>query len=88
MDRDKKPQILGRTEYVVANLEGVKNPMEFIGAEKLARQRTKELGEIVKGLSSKWIKKKSDDLMISQTQAEMERIQKILEEKRSLFGKI
>jgi hypothetical protein len=88
MDRDKKPQILGRTEYVVANLEGVKNPMEFIGAERLARQRLKELGEIVKGLSSKWIKKKSDDQMIDQTKAEMGRIQKILEEKRSMFGKI
>jgi len=88
MDRDKKPQILGRTEYVVANLEGVKNPMEFIGAERLARQRLKELGEIVKGLSSKWIKKKSDDQMIDQTKAEMGRIQKVLEEKRSMFGKI
>lgn len=88
MDRDKNPQILGRTEYVVANLEGVKTPMEFIGAEKLARQRLKELEGIVKGLSSKWIKKKSDDQMIQQTKAEMERIQKILKEKREMFGKI
>lgn len=88
MERDNKPKIFGRTEYVITNLEGVKNPLEFSGAEKLALLRIKELGKIIKGLSSKWIKKKSDGLMINQTKEEIERIQRILEEKRSLFGKI
>ena len=82
------PPTMTRTEYVISNLIGVKTPMEFSVAEKMALRRLSELEKIVKGISSKWFKNKSDIAMIEQTQAEMGRIGKVLEEKRTKFGVI
>ena len=75
-----------RTEYVISNLIGVRTPMEFSVAEKMALRRLTELEKIVKGVSSKWFKNKSDLQMIEQTKAEMGRIGAALEEKRAKFG--
>ena len=75
-----------RTEYVISNLIGVRSPMEFSVAEKMALRRLSELEKIVKGISSKWIKSKTDREMIEQTQAEMVRIGEALEAKRAKFG--
>ena len=77
-----------RTEYVISNLTGVRTPLEFSVAEKMALRRLTELEKIVKGVSSKWFKNKSDVAMIQQTQAEMDRIQEILDVKRGRFGRI
>jgi hypothetical protein len=52
----------------------------------MALRRLSELEKIVKGISSKWIKSKTDREMIEQTQAEMGRIGEALEEKRVKFG--
>jgi hypothetical protein len=54
----------------------------------MALRRLTELEKIVKGVSSKWFKNKSDLAMIQQTQAEMGRIQEILDVKRGRFGRI
>ncbi len=80
------PPTMTRTEYVISNLIGVRSPMEFSVAEKMALRRLSELEKIVKGISAKWFKNKSDVAMIEQTQAEMGRIGKVLEEKRAKFG--
>jgi len=80
------PPTMTRTEYVISNLIGVKSPMEFSVAEKMALRRLSELEKIVKGISSKWIKSKTDREMIEQTQAEMGRIGEALEAKRAKFG--
>lgn len=77
-----------RTEYVISNLIGVTNPMEFSVAEKMALRRLSELEKIVKGISSKWFKNKSDLAMIEQTKAEMGRIGATLESGRARFGSI
>lgn len=82
------PPTMTRTEYVISNLIGVKSPMEFSVAEKMALRRLSELEKIVKGISSKWIKSKTDREMIEQTQAEMGRIGEALEEKRVKFGAV
>ena len=82
------PPTMTRTEYVISNLIGVKTPMEFSVAEKMALRRLSELQKIVKGISSKWIKSKTDREMIEQTQAEMGRIGEALEEKRVKFGAV
>ena len=82
------PPTMTRTEYVISNLIGVKSPMEFSVAEKMALRRLSELEKIVKGISAKWFKNKSDVAMIEQTQAEMGRIGKVLEEKRTKFGAV
>jgi hypothetical protein len=82
------PPTMTRTEYVISNLIGVKSPMEFSVAEKMALRRLSELEKIVKGISSKWIKSKTDREMIEQTQAEMGRIGAALEEKRAKFGAV
>lgn len=80
------PTNMTRTEYVVSNLIGVRTPMEFSVAEKMALRRLTELEKIVKGISSKWFKNKTDLAMIEQTKAEMGRIGAVLEEKRVKFG--
>ena len=80
------PTNMTRTEYVVSNLIGVRTPMEFSVAEKMALRRLTELEKIVKGISSKWFKNKTDLAMIEQTKAEMGRIGAALEEKRAKFG--
>lgn len=77
-----------RTEYVISNLIGVKNPMEFLVAEKMALRRLSELEKIVKGISAKWFKNKTDISMVEQTKAEMGRIGEALEEKRAKFGAV
>jgi hypothetical protein len=77
-----------RTEYVISNLIGVRNPMEFSVAEKMALRRLSELEKIVKGISSKWFKNKSDLAMIEQTKAEMGRIGTALESGRARFGSV
>ena len=82
----KNPTNMTRTEYVISNLIGVRTPMEFSVAEKMALRRLTELEKIVKGVSSKWFKNKSDLSMIEQTKAEMGRIGAALEEKRVKFG--
>ena len=82
------PPTMTRTEYVISNLIGVRSPMEFSVAEKMALRRLSELEKIVKGISSKWIKSKTDREMIEQTQAEMGRIGAALEEKRVKFGAV
>lgn len=85
---EKNPKNMTRTEYVIANLTGVNSPLEFSVAEKLAKRRLDELEKIVRGISSKWFKNKSDVAMIEQTKAEMKRISDVLEPKRARFGKI
>ena len=80
------PPTMTRTEYVISNLIGVRSPMEFSVAEKMALRRLSELEKIVKGISSKWFKNKSDIAMIEQTKAEMGRIGEALEAKRAKFG--
>lgn len=82
----KNPTNMTRTEYVISNLIGVRTPMEFSVAEKMALRRLTELEKIVRGVSSKWFKNKSDLQMIEQTKAEMGRIGAALEEKRAKFG--
>lgn len=79
------PPTMTRTEYVVSNLIGVSSPVEFAVAEKMALKRLSELEKIVKGISAKWIKNKTDQQMIDQTRAEMGRIKSVLEEKRSRY---
>jgi len=79
------PTTMTRTEYVVSNLIGVSSPSEFTVAEKMALKRLSELEKIVKGISSKWIKNKTDVEMLEQTKAEMGRIKSLLEEKRTRF---
>lgn len=79
------PPTMTRTEYVVSNLIGVSSPVEFSVAEKMALKRLSELEKIVKGISAKWIKNKTDQQMIDQTRAEMGRIKSVLEEKRSRY---
>ena len=88
METQKNPKTMTRTEYVISNLTGVKNPMEFSVAEKMAFRRLAELEKIVQGVSSKWFKNKSDVAMIEQTQAEMGRITQALSAKREKFGAI
>ena len=88
METQKNPQTMTRTEYVISNLTGVRTPLEFSVAEKMALRRLTELEKIVKGVSSKWFKNKSDLAMIQQTQEEMDRIQEILDVKRGRFGRI
>ena len=80
------PPTMTRSEYVISNLIGVKNPMEFSVAEKMALRRLSELEKIVKGISAKWFKNKTDIAMVEQTKAEMGRIGEALEEKRAKFG--
>ena len=68
MEKEQKPsQIMNRTKYVLDNLTGAKNPIEFKFAEKMALRRLTELEKIVQGLSAKWFKGKHDALMIEQT---------------------
>ena len=80
------PPTMTRTEYVISNLIGVRSPMEFSVAEKMALRRLSELEKIVKGVSAKWFKNKSDIAMIDQTKAEMGRIKDVLNLKREKFG--
>ena len=82
------PPTMTRTEYVISNLIGVKNPMEFSVAEKMALRRLSELEKIVKGISAKWFKNKTDIAMVEQTKAEMGRIGEALDAKRAKFGEL
>lgn len=84
--KEKSPQNMTRTDYVISNLTGVKSPIEFKFAEKMALRRLAELEKIVKGISSKWFKNKSDVAMIEQTKEEMSRIGRALDEKRARYG--
>ena len=79
------PTNMTRTEYVIANITGVKTPLELKTAEKLARRRLAELEAIVKGISAKWFKGKSDVEMLAQTKGEMDRITQALSEKAGKF---
>ena len=89
MEKEQKPsQIMNRTKYVLDNLTGAKNPIEFKFAEKMALRRLTELEKIVQGLSSKWFKGKHDALMIEQTKEEMSRIGDLLTSKRARFGEL
>ena len=82
---EKNPSNMTRTEYVIANITGVKTPLEFKTAEKLATRRLAELETIVKGISSKWIKGRHDAEMLAQTKGEMGRITQALSEKAGKF---
>ena len=83
---EKNPSDMTRTEYVIVNLTGVKTPLEFKTAEKLASRRLAELEAIVKGISTKWIKGRHDTEMLVQTKGEMDRITQALSAKRVKFG--
>jgi hypothetical protein len=85
---EKNPQHMNRTEYVILNITGVKTPLEFKTAEKLASRRLGELEAIVKGISSKWFKGKLDEQMLAQTRAEMDKITQALSERRQKFGRV
>lgn len=85
---EKNPTNMTRTDYVIANITGVKTPLELKTAEKLARRRLTELEAIVKGISAKWFKGKLDVEMLAQTQAEMDRITQALVVKREKFGQV
>ena len=82
---EKNPSNMTRTEYVIANIIGVKTPLEFKTAEKLARRRLVELEAIVKGISAKWFKGRHDTEMLAQTKGEMDRITQALSEKAGKF---
>ena len=82
------PPSMTRTEYVIANITGVKTPLEFKTAEKLARRRLAELEAIVKGISTKWFKGRHDAEMLAQTKGEMDRITQALSVKRDKFGRV
>ena len=89
MEKEQKPsQIMNRTKYVLDNLTGAKNPIEFKYAEKMALRRLNELEKIVQGLNSKWFKGKHDALMIEQTKEEMAKIGDLLKDKRARFGEL
>jgi hypothetical protein len=85
---EKNPQHMNRTEYVIANITGVKTPLELKTAEKLASRRLGELEAIVKGISAKWFKGKLDEQMLAQTRAEMDKITQALSERRQKFGAV
>ena len=85
---EKNPTNMTRTEYVIANITGVKTPLELKTAEKLARRRLGELEAIVKGISAKWFKGKLDEQMLAQTRAEMDKITQALSDKRVKFGRV
>ena len=85
---EKNPTNMTRTEYVIANITGVKTPLELKTAEKLARRRLAELEAIVKGISTKWFKGRHDTEMLAQTKAEMDRITQALVSKREKFGQV
>ena len=85
---EKNPTNMTRTEYVIANITGVKTPLELKTAEKLARRRLTELEAIVKGISTKWFKGRHDTEMLAQTKAEMDRITQALVAKREKFGQV
>ena len=85
---EKNPQHMNRTEYVIANITGVKTPLELKTAEKLASRRLGELEAIVKGISTKWFKGKLDEQMLAQTRAEMDKITQALSERRQKFGSV
>jgi hypothetical protein len=85
---EKNPQHMNRTEYVILNITGVKTPLEFKTAEKLASRRLGELEAIVKGISTKWFKGKLDEQMLAQTKGEMDRITQALSDKRAKFGRV
>ena len=85
---EKNPQHMNRTEYVIANITGVKTPLELKTAEKLASRRLVELEAIVKGISAKWFKGKLDEQMLAQTRAEMGKITQALSERRQKFGAV
>ena len=85
---EKNPQHMNRTEYVIANITGVKTPLELKTAEKLASRRLGELEAIVKGISTKWFKGKLDEQMLAQTRAEMDKITQALSDKREKFGRV
>jgi hypothetical protein len=85
---EKNPSSMTRTEYVILNITGVKSPLEFKTAEKLASRRLGELEVIVKGISAKWIKGRHDAEMLAQTRAEMDRITQALSERRQKFGAV
>jgi hypothetical protein len=85
---EKNPQHMNRTEYVILNITGVKTPLEFKTAEKLASRRLGELEAIVKGISTKWFKGKLDEQMLSQTRAEMDKITQALSERKQKFGAV
>jgi hypothetical protein len=85
---EKNPQHMNRTEYVIANITGVKTPLELKTAEKLASRRLGELEAIVKGISAKWFKGKLDEQMLAQTRAEMDKITQALSDKRVKFGRV
>ena len=82
---EKNPSNMTRTEYVIANITGVKTPLELKTAEKLARRRLTELEAIVKGISAKWFKGRHDTEMLAQTKGEMDRITQALSEKAGKF---
>ena len=82
------PPHMTRTEYVITNITGVKTPLEFKTAEKLARKRLSELEAIIKGISSKWFKGKLDVEMLAQTQTEIDKITQALSDKREKFGMV
>ena len=85
---EKNPTNMTRTDYVIANITGVKTPLELKTAEKLARRRLAELEAIVKGISAKWFKGRHDTEMLAQTKAEMDRITQALVAKREKFGQV
>ena len=85
---EKNPQHMNRTEYVILNITGVKTPLEFKTAEKLASRRLGELEAIIKGISTKWFKGKLDEQMLAQTRAEMDKITQALSERKQKFGAV
>jgi DNA-binding HxlR family transcriptional regulator len=85
---EKNPQHMNRTEYVIANITGVKTHLELKTAEKLASRRLGELEAIIKGISTKWFKGKLDEQMLAQTRAEMDKITQALSERKQKFGAV
>jgi hypothetical protein len=88
MENQNNPTTVNRTQYVLTNLGGVKNPLEFKTAEKLALKRLTELAKVVQGVSSKWFKSRSDLEYLAQIQQEVDTIKIALEAKRGKFGVI
>lgn len=88
METQNNPTTVNRTQYVLTNLGGVNNPLEFKTAEKLARKRLTELTQVIQGVSSKWFKSRSDIEYLAQVKEEVKTIEAAIETKRVKFGVI
>lgn len=85
MENPKSNPLKTRTDLVISSLTGIKKAVEFPVAEKIALRRLNELEKSLKGISSKWVKNKTDRQMMSQIQDEMTKILDCLEAQRKKF---